>query len=77
MLFFSIGSHTDEHPASPDFVPLERRSPIEQARWWALMSKRIGRRERALYSRSEDAKFREVSFDLWRMLKEADNGKDA
>lgn len=67
--------HADDiDPASPDFRPVKDRSPIEQARWWALASKSAGRRERALYSPEEEARMPEVSFDLWRMLKEAKNG---
>lgn len=66
--------HPDEHPESMTFKPLAERSALEQARWWALLSKRLDRQERALYSRDEEARLPEVSFDLWRLLKETDNG---
>lgn len=66
--------HPDEHPDSMNFKPLSERSPREQARWWALFSKRLDRQERALYSREEEARIPEVSFDLWRLLKESGNG---
>lgn len=64
----------DIDPRSPEFRPVHERSPLEQARWWALASKSVARRERALYSREEEARLPEISFDLWRMLKESGNG---
>lgn len=72
--FFQIYPH--EHPESIEFKPLIERSPMEQVRWWALVANRLARQERALYTRSEESRFPEVAFDLWRMLKEIDNGAD-
>lgn len=66
--------HPDEHPESMNYKPLASRSPLEQARWWALMAKRVDRQERALYTRGEEDRLPEVSFDLWRLLKEAGHG---
>ena len=74
MFPLNLYGHVDLDPASPDYTPLAQRPPLEQARWWALVSRRIGRRERALYSPAEDARVREVSFDLWRMLRENSHG---
>lgn len=64
----------EEHPGSLEFKPVSDRTPIEQARWWALISKRLDRQERALYSRDEEDRLPEVSFDLWRLLKESGSG---
>lgn len=45
-----------DDPLDEAYVPIARRSPAEQARWWAVGRKRKLQQDRAVMTRSEEAK---------------------
>lgn len=59
-----------DDPLDEAFVPIARRSLMEQARWWAVGRKRKTRQERAVLSRSEEGRMTQRSLRVPRVWNE-------